>query len=278
MLTTNEPIQSPFIEKTGTSHGFEGIEIADLDKWWEYTKSNPTEQFIRLHPKQRREHSLNDNVQQICDAVNRAVYIYPDPDSMILTLNNWVFKVWDQEELWWDFELSTAIDPTKIYSNWPVDESTPIKDIPIWIKREFLSFYLMPCWVDQLEWDHSKVFEHDRCLLIYVNDILYNFTKTILRIQEFCGLEFKKDISDLTAYHNKMLELQKYLGHDALCNRVVNSTINHCDYDWSDQSLSLVDEAWIQWRLRELGHELRCDGLDFFPTNSVSLQKLLYSL
>jgi predicted nuclease with RNAse H fold len=50
--------------------------------------------------------------------------------------------------------------------------------------------------------------------------------------------------------------------------------MEHKMHTW--EPLPLPSEAWIQWQLRNLGYELRCHGLDMFPTNSVQLRELLY--
>jgi len=49
------------------------------------------------------------------------------------------------------------------------------------------------------------------------------------------------------------------------------------DKDTVWDPLPLPSEVWIQYRLRELGYEIRCHGLDIFPTTSVQLKKLLYT-
>ena len=39
---------------------------------------------------------------------------------------------------------------------------------------------------------------------------------------------------------------------------------------------TMLDEAYVQHCLREQGYEIRCDGLDTFPTNSSDLRELIY--
>ena len=39
---------------------------------------------------------------------------------------------------------------------------------------------------------------------------------------------------------------------------------------------TMLDEAYIQHCLREKGYEIRCDGLDVFPTTSRDLRELIY--
>lgn len=276
-LMHNGTIESPFTE-LGTSHKFQGIEVADVLTWWDYIDNCTTEQFVRLHPKSLATESLITNLDKILETVEQAVYIAPSESLTVLTLNNCVFKVWGQPDSWWDYETQTTINLDQIYANWPVTPGTPIKDIPIWIKREFMSHYLMHSWQDQIEQDKMQHWHHSSCLTISVNDILFDIVNTIERIQSFCHLKFVRSIQDIIPYHAQMIRLQKYLGHDQICDNIVNSVITNLDYDWSSTDLSLVDEVWIQWRLRQLGYEIECHGLDKFPTNSVTLQERTYKL
>ena len=61
-----------------------------------------------------------------------------------------------------------------------------------------------------------------------------------------------------------------------LCKNIVTSTISNTPFDWADQNTTLVGESFVQWDLRNRGFEIRCDGLDTFPTNSLQLRELLY--
>jgi hypothetical protein len=40
----------------------------------------------------------------------------------------------------------------------------------------------------------------------------------------------------------------------------------------------LASESYVQWQLRNLGYEIQCHELDKFPTNSVHLKELLYTI
>ena len=73
-----------------------------------------------------------------------------------------------------------------------------------------------------------------------------------------------------------MLELQRYQNQDQLCQDIVDNTLNNTYFDWRDQEVPLASQAWIQWQLRNLGWEIKCDGLDTWPTNSIQLKNLIY--
>jgi len=229
--------------------------------------------FVRLHPKNHQHEVLDNNLNQILDVAEKIIYLYPGHDSVLLNVNNFYSKIWLD---WWSARLLDPVFADNLYSNWPVERDTPVDQIPVWIKREILSFNLMPAWEDQVEWYHPDRWNHPRCQLVLINQLLYDFELTLLKLQEFCNLEFKKDIGDLVPFHHTMLSLQQHLSQDQLCHRIVDCTLNNQMFEWTD--IPLPSQSWIQWQLRNLGYEIRCYELDMFPTNSVQLKKLLYTV
>ena len=271
-LTTTNEIVAPFTS-VGNSHQFDGNYLDGVKGWQKYLSSTQKYSFVRLHPKNTQHDNLSIILDYICNTSQSAIYLYPDPDSVLLCVNNYLTKVWDN---WWDYHLKNYIDKRLIYENWPVSRNTKIDQIPLWIQREFLSFYLMPSWFDQIEWNHLERWSHPNVCAITIKDLLFDFEKTLGKIQKHCGSKFIRPVSDLIPYHNNNIRLQANLGQDQLCQDIVNSTISNQDLDWG--TLPFGSEIWIQWRLRELGFEIECHGLDIFPTNSVQLKELLYPI
>jgi hypothetical protein len=134
----------------------------------------------------------------------------------------------------------------------------------------------MPSWFDQIEWEHHATWSNPKSITVYLNELIYDFEKTILKIQKFCKLDFKKPIKNLIPIHYTMLSLQSFLGQDQLCHKFLAHTLNDHNMDLVD--IPLPSQAWLQWQLRNLGFEIRCSGLDTFPTNSIQLKELLYSV
>ena len=270
-LCSTEPIQTPFTTK-GNSHKFIGNPLKDgLSAWDEYYNGDSHFDFVRFHPKVNQTDQLSDILDRVIFQINRAIYIYPDPESVLLTVNNFYAKIWDN---WWSHHLLNEIDKNKIIDNWPVPTNMPIDDIPTWVKREFLSLYLMPAWHDQVSWNHVNTWSNPKCHIVFVNDLLHNFEETISNIGRFCCIDFKQSIDMLIPYHQENLKLQKFIAQDKICRSIIKSVQSNVDYTWDE--LPLPSEAWIQWQLRNLGYEIRCNDLDTFPTNSVQLKELLY--
>jgi hypothetical protein len=190
----------------------------------------------------------------------------------LLNINNYYTKIWKD---WWIERLTDPVFYNNLFDNFPISKDTPISDIPVWIKREILSFNLMTSWFSQVEWYHPDTWTHSRCQLVLVNELLYDFRNTIIKLQNFCNLDFKKSVDDMIPYHNEMMALQRWLTQDQLCNKIIDSITLNQVFDWSDQELPLPSQSWIQWQLRNLGYEIQCHGLDIFPTNTTQLVDLL---
>lgn len=268
-LTSFGEIVEPF-SNNGSSHSFVGNRLAGFPGWQKFVESKQSTDFVSFHPKGDPGESLSNNLNYICDTAQSTIYLYPDENSILLCINNWYHKVYKD---WWSTVISNH---ENLYKDWPVDQNTKPENIPIWIRREFLSFYMMPMWTNTVEWCHTNTWHHDKCCVITVPEFLYNFEATLCRIENFCQLKYIKPLADLIPWHNQNLQNQQHLNEDKLCAQIINSTIEQKEFFWSPRSL--VSESWIQWQLRNLGYEIECHELDTFPTNSVHLKELLYSI
>ena len=271
-LSVDQHMDPPFAD-SGSSHLFLGNHVENNAGWLRYVQGDQQHRFVRFHPKEKKHQSLSANLNQVLDSVDHMIYIYPDADSTLLVINNWLSKV---RKDWWAHDIVSEQNLKKIHANWPSCAGQSADDIPAWVRREFLSFYLMPAWQDQIEWYHPDVWQDSRCMIITVSELLYNFESCLFKLQQFANLSFKKSISEILPYHEIMLELQQHRTQDRLCKNIVETTINDSVFDWSGQEIPLPSQSWIQWQLRTSGWELACDGLDTWPTNSVQLKQFLY--
>lgn len=242
-----------------------------MSGWQRYTDSHQLLDIVRFHPKTSSTESVTHNLTQVCNQTQNVIYLYPGQDQMLLMVNNYFTKIWSN---WWKAKL---FDQSLVYNNWPVDPTVPVDQAPNWVKREFLSFYLFPAWLDQVEWYHPDCYQFPKnCILVTVDSLLYDPKTVVTQIKQHCGLQYKKSFEQLALMHTTMLSQQQHLHKDEMCADILQATLSNVDLNWPD--LSLVDEAWLQWSLRKQGLELHCHGLDTFPTNSLQLRKLLYSV
>ena len=271
-LSNDVDLINPFTN-VGNSHIFRGNHLLNMSGWRQYVASGHCHQFVRLHPKIKSTDSIQNNVFEIADQTHRVIYIIPDQERTLLIVNNFFHKIWGS---WIEHMFANEIAIEKIYSNWPVPKNTPLDQISTWVMREFLSYYLMPAWTDQTKWDCKPHQQPANLIAVTVSELLFNFENTLQRLKEFCELDYQKPIANLYPFHEKNLQLQKHIDHDQICRNIVNSIKEQTNLKWSP--LTLPSEAWVQWELRNQGFEIRCNGLDKFPTNSVQLRELLYQI
>lgn len=273
-LCSDQPIQAPFTV-LGNSHGFQGHHVArTCEEWTNYVESNKHYPFVRTEPKIYETQSAVEFLNLVMSSVDRAVLLYPDPHSIVLNLNNVYYKTF--ADFWKYYFESDPDGASYVLQNWPVPPGTHINDVAVWIKREWLSLWFVPWWLDILEWYLPDRWQSDRCCVVLLQDLLHNFEPTLQRVVDFLALDTCRSVQELISYHEQNLQLQKHIDQDQICNAVVDCTLNSQYYEWTP--LSLPSEAWVQWRLRTLGWEIRCDGLDILPTNSVHLKELIYPL
>jgi hypothetical protein len=270
MLTTDCDIFLPF-NSNGNSHKFRGNPLRSIHGWNNYIEHGMPLRFVRLHPKISKEESISKNLNAVLSTVDRMIFIYPDKNSVLLVVNNMYTKIWKD---WWSVRLTDPEFSNNLYSSWKIAPDTPIDQIPVWIKREILSFNLMPSWYDSIEWNLPDHWQDPKCIILNVTELLYQFELTLQRIQNFCNLKFIKNIKQLELYHKEMLRLQQYLNQDKICEQIIQSIISDYYFEW--EQLPLISQSWVQWQLRNLGFEIQCNELNIFPRNSAQLKKLIY--
>lgn len=137
-----------------------------------------------------------------------------------------------------------------------------------WELREWFSLFYVQ-WVQ--EWIVSQHQVDDSWLCIKNTDILYNPLAQFKRIINFCELT---EVDGIELFADKWHAAQQYIVDEFdLIDKIVTATINNSPLRWND--LNIIAEAIIQQRLRSTGYEVRCDGLNTFPTDSETLYNLL---
>jgi hypothetical protein len=147
------------------------------------------------------------------------------------------------------------------YTNW--------KQMKSWELREWLSLFY-PNWVQ--EWIDSQHQVGDDFLKVSSTSILEDTEQTLTLIIEHCGLT--RNSKNLAAFVKKWQEAQQYIRQEyLLIHHIIYCIMNSIDFSWN--KLNIVAEAILQQRLRSNGFEIRCDGLNDLPTNSVEFFKFL---
>jgi hypothetical protein len=133
-----------------------------------------------------------------------------------------------------------------------------------WAMREWTSFWLY----DVMQ----ESYKHVPHGCFNTRDL---FTKNVFpNLINRLGLTLTAD--DATMKHNQSnwIAQQRYHNSQLKCDRWVQDILE--DKDSVSPCQTMFDEAYVQHCLREHGYEIRCDGLDVFPTNSRDLRELIY--
>ena len=250
----------PFVKSTGSSHSFAGNLFFDTDGDADIARITP--HFVT---------STN---------WNKAICLYADNKSLLWGMSSWIQK----EEIGMPVFLPTAYTE----NNWsPLDKriiawTEIIRPMPLetlqnynkdsawklerWEIRETLSFV-----VYQMLFEYKYNFSDT--LYIPISKLDKEFQTTIIEAMDYLGITiWNKDIlADLEA---QWRPLQRYLGVDQTVDQYVNAIKNKEDYTIPEQHLTLLTEAAIQSKLRDMGIEINCYGLNYLPTNTRLLDGL----
>lgn len=152
------------------------------------------------------------------------------------------------------------------FTRWNANYKT-WKDLQPWEFREWFSIFypnFLKNWISV-----PKV--GSEFLVVSGKDILHNTVTTLLKIIKFCNLTIDRD---LDSFVKEWQTRQQYIlrEYQTVCT-IVNCTIKKQPYTWNN--LNIIAESIVQQQLRQHGFELKCDGLNVFPTNSLDLHALL---
>ena len=176
-----------------------------------------------------------------------------------------------------DLEVKSELSPftAKNLMGWNKDN---IYDFAVWELRELLSLYWFTRTsgeIDALE--KNKLLHQDKIQFISIVDIKNNFVDTVIKSANHFDIPVSSEMIDrLNEVYQQWLPLQKQINKDAICSQIVDSLRKRISFDWSHCDLSIIDEAWIQKTLRDSQIEIRCHGLDVFPTNTDDFLPLLF--
>lgn len=255
----------PF-DSRGSSHGYRGNHI---DDWDSYKQSKNYTNFVRWHPKQDHTNANQlPKIYEILEDVSKLILIYPEKKSHVLCINNIFDKYFKSDIQLFLRERGLNINS---FDNWDI-QARQLKDIPLWIVREYLSMFLVPAFESELDWDIRPDLPSN-VHIITVGNLLYNFSHVLEEITNEFDITFNQKAYDI---HSKMLKLQKHLHKHDIIERIVNSVTHGYDYDWRNEQLTILDESIIQYELRSKGIEIKCYQLNIFPTNARDLSSLAF--
>ena len=141
-------------------------------------------------------------------------------------------------------------------------------DMKPWQLREWISLFYTQ-WTQA--WTESVQQVGSQFLTVKNTDFLSNPVDTADRIFAHCRLTQKPGLGEFLI---RWQQAQQYIVNEFnLLTQIVDCAIANQPLEW--QPINIIAEAIVQQRLREKGYEIRCDGLDKFPTDAIMFNTLL---
>jgi len=148
-------------------------------------------------------------------------------------------------------------------------EIKKVTDLEIWQLRELLSIQFNNK-IDAFLNVDQHIKKH--WFSVTPEEIVQDLSGFIDKAISYVG--WSRNSIDSSIFVAKWRENQdKIIVRQNLIDDIINNTLSNSEMNWD--KLNLIDECHIQARLLRQGYELKCHGLNIFPTNSVELIKLL---
>ena len=168
-------------------------------------------------------------------------------------------------------QLSAEEIKQKLESGWNYTQAFD-DHTPIWILREFFSFWIMDCLQNGYSLQDYTQITAD--VIIDTQDIFLNFEQTFNKVCWALNLQINIEQEIITKTHQDFLSKQQYHLSQLNCQQWVYDAIKG-SVNTPTPCQTIFDESYVQYLLRELGHELRCDGLDNFPKTAIALHEII---
>jgi hypothetical protein len=298
----------PFTDN-GSSHNYVGNFLVPPEVFFEYVSSNKDEKFARCHPalfnddKAFLTYNHNNCYYDIHTAdflciqkeFNNILVPHPTPSTFLWMENNVFQKCTIPEEVFDTYSRSYGYCRTFFANAIAVSVEDKIKilleqemepdkfmqwgksslvDFEIWELRELMAYYwfgrhkdLFTCW-DRLANEFPKI------KFIPLDSFKNSPVDAILSYLEFFNVPLppKESISDIV---NQWKLKQIHMNKDEIVAKIIKSIINKENFDWANENLTIIDEAYIQKLLLDNGINIKCFGLNEFPTNTIDFLTIL---
>lgn len=296
-------VETPFTS-TGSSHNYIG-NFYTSPQLFDYIESDQIVDIIRIHPSIFDQVNSNHEVQHnnyysvvdrdltyIDKYFNKIVVLHPTLKTKLWMENNVIEKCVMSLEIFENFYkpygftqeffkesfTQNSHDRMKcVLSKYCGDGKAKywgkdlIQDLEIWELRELLSLYWDEHYNDFLTcWEQLKTkFNHVK--FISLDDIKRDPINTILDYLNFLDISIT-NIDDLVTIVDKWKSLQKHQNKDSDIDLIVDAVLSNNCISWSDKNCSILDEAYIQQKLRDHQIDIKCFNLNIFPTNTQDLK------
>jgi len=232
-----------------------------------YIHSNENHPIVRTHPKRSKDDDLLDNLEYISKNFKKVIHLTPASDSVAWNINNKFEKVFTEGWL--------ATHEKMFQHNLKGWNKNNLADMVPWELREFLSFFIYPQHVSENEYGRLPEFAEKlpNIKIVPITELRDNLKGTLLSVLDYCELA-PANLDMFEEVHTAWIQKQYHRNKDSIIKQIVDSVLLDTKHEWEE--LTLVDEALVQYYLRENRLEIECNDLNKFPTNSVALKEITY--
>lgn len=206
------------------------------------------------------------------------VVIYAHADHRLDYYDNQFIKQ-DKGRLINHLLLSFTMDEIshKLQTQWgyvgPLNE-----EIPRWIAREFISFWLKHTLEDG--YDKSKYLDLPHVKSFCCQDLFER--DCFMMLSDLChalNLDLIETSENVRHNHMTFLSVQRFHNMQIKCENFIESCLDTTDCAvMKSPCVTIFDEAFVQYRLRETGWDIECNELFEFPSDSSRLRHLMCAL
>lgn len=286
----------PFCE-LGSSHYFDGNHLGGFPELKQFIINSDTDdknKIVRFHIINYVSDDLIGYTNYVSEHFRKIIWLHPTYKSILWNLHNRFSKiVWNKT---YSHKKNYKEDSPKLFKRWLISclsdgsgednllenikrfTKNSIIDLENWQLREFLSLYIYKEHLSQTGLDIVDELKHKYPFIKFVpiDSLRDNFQNTIYDIFNYCDLGLINE-EKLDMVYQHWIQTQFYKNSDVIVDEIVESIVNNTALDWKDKNLTILDEAFIQMKLRNIGYEIKCFNLNQFPTDSNKLKLLLYA-
>ena len=160
----------------------------------------------------------------------------------------------------------------KLKNQW--NYSGSLDHAPKWILREFLSL----CIRDVLHNGYGTYnFDiNTATATISTQDFFIDFLNQFKKLCSQLSLQINVNDDTIIANNKLFIDAQQYHGSQLACEHWAQSIINKIKAPSPIQTV--IDEAYVQHCLRQLGYEIQCNDLDQFADSADKMADLIYKI
>lgn len=224
--------------------------------------ANPIEGTI-YHPRQKKDDKLEEILFDVLKVYEKIILIYPSSNDLAWGLNNKAFKSFGKGFIEFCFnENSNDLESWGEHKN------------QTWALREWLSISIVEQFYAEIEVDTCIAFSNKNVLKVEMYEIKHDFHNVLSKMINFIDKSLIRSNDEITSLYNDWYSRQEHIDKDTKLQELIDAIMCK-EYKIMD-GLTIIDQALIQYGLRNLGYEIKCFGLNEWPKTTLELLPFLY--